>query len=145
MFTVPLLAHDYKDRDSADFKHKLLKEVITLMHIDPSKLTDDYTPKDLLDGAIDGCPICSMVVGTSWFRGDLPFDTARWVRNPLWRKRAQMLLFNLYKRHDGERPDKPDTGAMCQLVSELTSQRICSRRTIWLISGVQSTCGCRRI
>jgi len=27
-----------------------------------------------------------------------------------------MLLFNMYKRHDDERPDKPHTGAMCQLV-----------------------------
>ena len=115
MFTVPLLAHDYKDRDSADFKHKHLKEVITLTHINPSKLTNDYTPKDLLDGAIGGCPLCSMAVGTSWFRGDLPFDTVRWVRNPLWRKRAQMMLFNLYKRHDDERFEKLDIGAMCQL------------------------------
>ena len=36
MFMVPLLSHDYKDRDSADFKHKHLKEIITLTHINPS-------------------------------------------------------------------------------------------------------------
>jgi hypothetical protein len=88
MFTVPLLAHDFKDRDLADFKHKHLKEVITLTHINLSKLTEDYTPKDLLDGPSAGGPFCSMAVGTSWFRGDLLFDTARWVRDPLWRKRA---------------------------------------------------------
>jgi hypothetical protein len=55
-----------------------------------------------------------MAIGTLWFRGDSPFDMARWVRNPLWRKRAQMLLFNLYERCDDERSDKPDIGAMCR-------------------------------
>lgn len=35
----------------------LFLTVHTFVHINPSRLTRDYAPKDLLDGATGGCPL----------------------------------------------------------------------------------------
>ncbi|KIW05848.1 uncharacterized protein PV09_03051 [Verruconis gallopava] len=95
--TVSMLATDYNRRGPPEtFKWKHLREVNTFYHIDPSRMGNDYTPKDIMESAIEGCPMCALAVGTSWFRGDVPFDTARWMKNPLWRKRAQYLLIDHY-------------------------------------------------
>jgi hypothetical protein len=92
------------NRHEEDFVENHQKQVFTLFHPDPAKILDDYTPKEMLKEAINGCHLCSLAISASWFRGDVPFDTARWVRNPSWRKRAQMLLFNMYRpdQHKGK-------------------------------------------
>jgi hypothetical protein len=114
--SVAILATEYTKRDAEEFKYKHLREVTTLYHIDPAKLTDDYTPKDNLNEAIKGCPLCSLAIGTSWFREDLPFDTARWARNPLWRKRAQNLIFNMYRPDYPWHSNKETERPLCQII-----------------------------
>jgi hypothetical protein len=95
--TVSMLATDYNKRGPPDsFKWKHFREVNTFYHIDPTLMGKDYTPKDIMASAIEGCPMCALAIGTSWFRGDVPFDNVRWMKNPLWRKRAQYLTIDHY-------------------------------------------------
>ncbi|CAG5152967.1 uncharacterized protein ALTATR162_LOCUS2983 [Alternaria atra] len=118
MLFTAIYSTEYKRRDDGpgEFKLKHLKEVSTLHHIEPAKLRSPYTLKDILDSAINGCPLCSMVVGTSWFEGNTPFDTARWVKNPLWRRRAQRLLFNMYRPDITLHTDGKWSGPFLQIV-----------------------------
>jgi hypothetical protein len=113
---VAMLVSSYKKRDTPEFKWQHLREVNTLYHIDPSRMNQNYTPKTIMESAVEGCPLCALAVGTSWFRGDVPFDSQRWVQNPLWRKRAQFLLRNLYKVNHWVSLDKEAPKALLELV-----------------------------
>ena len=115
MVSVAILAEEYKKRGTPAFSYERLREVNTLYHIDPSKMADDYTPIDILNEAIEGCPLCSMAIGTSWHSGEQPFDSTRWPKNPLWRKRAQTLLFNMYRRVPLN-PNYPIAKPLCQII-----------------------------
>jgi hypothetical protein len=96
MLNVSILASEFEKRDTPQFNYKNLREVNTLFHILPHRMRDNYTPVNILEEAIAGCPLCSLAISSSWAQGNTPFDTARWARNPLWRKRAQYLLFGMY-------------------------------------------------
>jgi len=116
MLSVAIMAGEYQKRDTPQFKYKHLREVITLYHIEPARMRDDYTPIEILEEAIKGCPLCSLAIATSWSRADVPFDAARWVKNPLWRKRAQTLLFNMYRPDYAWQADKSMARPLCQII-----------------------------
>jgi hypothetical protein len=110
------MAGEYQKRNTLQFGYKNLREVITLYHMNPAKMRDDFTPIDILEEAIKGCPLCSLAIGTSWSRGDIPFDTARWVKNPLWRKRAQTSLYNMYRPDHPWQEDESIARPLCQII-----------------------------
>jgi hypothetical protein len=116
MVSIAIMAGEYEKRDTPQFKYKHLREVLTLYHIDPARMRDDYTPIDILEEAIKGCPLCSLAIGTSWSTGDVPFDTARWVKNPSWRKRAQTLLYNTHEPDQLLQADKSMARPLCQII-----------------------------
>lgn len=115
MVSVSILVGEYQKREIPEFPHEHLWEVNTMYHIDLSKMADNYTPIDILNGAIIGCQLCLLAIGTSWHRGHQPFDSTRWVKNPLWRKQAQTLRFSMYRRIFLN-PDYPVAKPLCQIL-----------------------------
>lgn len=113
----------YQGRDAEGFEEEYTKEVFTLFHPDPERMLNDYTPNEILKEAIQGCHLCSMAIGSSWSRGDVPVDTVRWMKNPTWRKRAQMLLYNMYQPRRDQGKDNR-WRPLCQIVfgTSLTTQ-----------------------